>query len=57
MTEAEKIKLLYRRECNRQAAQRSRMRKKDLVDSLLEVSKVDIFAGDWLVGLGSISQH
>ncbi|KAL4222948.1 hypothetical protein ACF0H5_018989 [Mactra antiquata] len=36
MTEAEKTKLLYRRECNRQAAQRSRMRKKDLVDSLLE---------------------
>ncbi|XP_045168260.2 uncharacterized protein LOC123531403 isoform X2 [Mercenaria mercenaria] len=36
MTESEKLKLMYRRECNRQAAQRSRMRKKDLVDSLLE---------------------
>ncbi|XP_060552641.1 uncharacterized protein LOC132713949 isoform X3 [Ruditapes philippinarum] len=36
MTESEKLKLNYRRECNRQAAQRSRMRKKDLVDSLLE---------------------
>lgn len=37
MTEEERLKLLYRRECNRQAAQRSRMRKKDLVDNLLEV--------------------
>ncbi|XP_052795817.1 uncharacterized protein LOC128228509 isoform X1 [Mya arenaria] len=36
LTEDERLKLLYRRECNRQAAQRSRMRKKDLVDSLLE---------------------
>ncbi|KAH3719815.1 uncharacterized protein LOC127856353 isoform X2 [Dreissena polymorpha] len=36
LTEEERLKLLYRRECNRQAAQRSRMRKKDLVDSLLE---------------------
>lgn len=37
LTEEERLKLLYRRECNRQAAQRSRMRKKDLVDNLLEV--------------------